>query len=149
MRQKWYLRTENLKNHTLSRCTYLYSPYMGVTPGNIHNWTYVSLHRYYPLCLHSAHTVFHCLSTRIQTVSFYSFLIITWSVMGITCYKCQPVPPNFCTEVKNVTNCDNEEQAFPGMKYDSCSTIRTTVGDSIEMNSMQCGIKVHVPYLFD
>ena len=25
-----YLRTENLKNHTLSRGTYLYSPYMGV-----------------------------------------------------------------------------------------------------------------------
>ena len=28
-----YLRTENLKIHTLSRGTYLYSPYMGVTPG--------------------------------------------------------------------------------------------------------------------
>ena len=28
-----YLRTENLKNHTLSRGTYLYSPYMGVPPG--------------------------------------------------------------------------------------------------------------------
>ena len=27
-----YLRTENLKNHTLSRGTYLYSPYMGVPP---------------------------------------------------------------------------------------------------------------------
>ena len=27
-----YLRTENLKNHTLSCCTYLYGPYMGVTP---------------------------------------------------------------------------------------------------------------------
>ena len=27
-----YLRTENLKNHTLSRGTYLYSPYMGVHP---------------------------------------------------------------------------------------------------------------------
>ena len=26
-----YLRIENLKNHTLSRGTYLYSPYMGVT----------------------------------------------------------------------------------------------------------------------
>ena len=25
-----YLRIENLKNHTLSRGTYLYSPYMGV-----------------------------------------------------------------------------------------------------------------------
>ena len=27
-----YLRTENLKNHTPSRGTYLYSPYMGVPP---------------------------------------------------------------------------------------------------------------------
>ena len=27
-----YLRTENLKNHTLFRGTYLYSPYMGVPP---------------------------------------------------------------------------------------------------------------------
>ncbi len=27
-----YLRTENLKNHTLSRGTYLDSPYMGVPP---------------------------------------------------------------------------------------------------------------------
>ena len=27
-----YLRTENLKNHTLFRGTYLYSPYMGVAP---------------------------------------------------------------------------------------------------------------------
>ena len=27
-----YLRTENLKKHTLSRGTYLYSPYMGVPP---------------------------------------------------------------------------------------------------------------------
>ena len=27
-----YLGTENLKNHTLSRGTYLYSPYMGVPP---------------------------------------------------------------------------------------------------------------------
>ena len=29
-----YLRTENLKKHTLSRGTYLYSPYMGDPPGN-------------------------------------------------------------------------------------------------------------------
>ena len=30
---KWiaYLRTENLKNHTLFRCTYLYSLYVGET----------------------------------------------------------------------------------------------------------------------
>ena len=28
-----YLRTENLKNHTLFRGTYLYSPYMGILPG--------------------------------------------------------------------------------------------------------------------
>ena len=27
-----YLRTANLKNHTLFRGTYLYSPYMGVPP---------------------------------------------------------------------------------------------------------------------
>ena len=27
-----YLRTENLKNHTLFHGTYLYSPYMGVPP---------------------------------------------------------------------------------------------------------------------
>ena len=27
-----YLRTENLKKHTLSRGTYLYSQYMGVPP---------------------------------------------------------------------------------------------------------------------
>ena len=27
-----YLRTENLKNHTLFRGTYLYSPYVGVPP---------------------------------------------------------------------------------------------------------------------
>ena len=27
-----YLKTENLKNHTLFRGTYLYSPYMGVPP---------------------------------------------------------------------------------------------------------------------
>ena len=27
-----YLRAENLKNHTLFRGTYLYSPYMGVPP---------------------------------------------------------------------------------------------------------------------
>ena len=27
-----YLRIENLKNHTLSGGTYLYSPYMGVPP---------------------------------------------------------------------------------------------------------------------
>ena len=31
-----YLRTENLKNHTLSRGTYLYSPYMGVPPRGNH-----------------------------------------------------------------------------------------------------------------
>jgi len=28
-----YLRIENLKDHTLSRGTYQYSPYMGVPPG--------------------------------------------------------------------------------------------------------------------
>jgi hypothetical protein len=28
-----YLRIENLKDHTLSHGTYLYSPYMGETPG--------------------------------------------------------------------------------------------------------------------
>ena len=30
-----YLRTENLKKQTLSRGTYLYSPYMGVPPGGL------------------------------------------------------------------------------------------------------------------
>ena len=30
-----YLRTENLKKHTLSRGTYLYSPYMGVPPPGV------------------------------------------------------------------------------------------------------------------
>ena len=33
-----YLRTENLKNHTLFRGTYRYSPYMGVPP-----WGYCNL----------------------------------------------------------------------------------------------------------
>ena len=32
LKQIPYLRTENLKNHTLFRGTYLYSPYMGVPP---------------------------------------------------------------------------------------------------------------------
>jgi len=31
-----YLRIGNLKNHTLSRGTYLYSPYMGVPPPGKH-----------------------------------------------------------------------------------------------------------------
>ena len=31
-----YLRTENLKNHTLFRGTYLYSPYMGVPPPGVY-----------------------------------------------------------------------------------------------------------------
>ena len=30
-----YLRTENLKNHSLFRGTYLYSPYMGVAPRDL------------------------------------------------------------------------------------------------------------------
>ena len=36
-----YLRTENLKNHTLFCGTYLYSPYMGVPlpPGFTDSWT--------------------------------------------------------------------------------------------------------------
>ncbi|KAJ7389437.1 hypothetical protein OS493_031681 [Desmophyllum pertusum] len=63
--------------------------------------------------------------------------------MAISCYKCLPKPPNYCLEPKNVTNCDEEKGAFnPGMKYDSCSTIRTKVGQGIEMNTMQCGVKV-------
>ena len=37
-----YLRIENLKNHTLSRGTYLYSPYMGVPP---HPWALSKLQR--------------------------------------------------------------------------------------------------------
>ena len=34
-----YLRTENLKNHTLFRGTYLYSPYMGVPPSGVFFYT--------------------------------------------------------------------------------------------------------------
>ena len=85
-----YLRTENVKNHTLFRGTYLYSPYMGVPPGTISMrawlviltaWTLAFLLTVFLLHLTNsslAQNVFICLYGLLLVVTICSFNINIW-----------------------------------------------------------------------
>ena len=58
-----YLRTENLKNHTLFHSTYLYSSCMGVPPGGIVHSNSLYL-LYFAFCSHLKLTFWRCTSSE-------------------------------------------------------------------------------------
>ena len=82
-----YLRIGNLKNHTLSRGTYLYSPYMGVPP-------------------RACSVVFCSIAFAISSSSISSFLfapapaVLFFSLFSFTrfCALLRAAALNFCSE---------------------------------------------------
>ena len=70
-------------------------------------------------------------------------------VLAIRCFVCTPEPPiHACTlpEHRNATDCDGVQDAPPGMKYDACVRVSSELvyfgGQTLSLNSMNCGIKV-------